>query len=117
MNLKPANVSFPPIEETITLPEAPLPTKAVIVVALTTLNESAETPPKLTPDTPVKFVPVMVTVVLSVPDVGVKEVIVGGQGTTPVAMKLPQESGLVPTEIVEATVFVAAFITVILALP
>jgi hypothetical protein len=47
---------------TLTLPVAPAPTAAVILVALTTVNEVAAVPPKLTAVAPVKFVPVMVTV-------------------------------------------------------
>ena len=46
---------------TLTLPVAPVPTTAVIVVALTTVNEAAAVPPKLTAVAPVKLVPVIVT--------------------------------------------------------
>jgi hypothetical protein len=61
---------------TLTLPLVPEPTTAVIEVALTTVNDEAAVPPKLTAVTPVKFVPVIVTVVPVFADVGVKEVIV-----------------------------------------
>ena len=47
---------------TLTLPVAPVPTTAVILVALTTVNEVAAVPPKLRAVAPVKSVPVMVTV-------------------------------------------------------
>ena len=47
---------------TLTLPVAPVPTTAVIVVALTTVNEAAAVPPNLTAVAPVKLVPVIVTV-------------------------------------------------------
>ncbi len=47
---------------TLTLPVAPVPTTAVMLVALATVNEVAAVPPKLIADAPVKFVPVIVTV-------------------------------------------------------
>jgi hypothetical protein len=47
---------------TLILPVAPVPTTAVILVALTTVNDVAGVPPKLTAVAPVKFVPVIVTV-------------------------------------------------------
>jgi hypothetical protein len=43
------------------MPEAPEPTVALILVALTTVNVVAGVPPKLTAVAPVKFVPVMLT--------------------------------------------------------
>jgi hypothetical protein len=46
---------------TLTLPEVPAPTTATMLVALTTVNEVAAVPPKLTAVAPVKFVPVIVT--------------------------------------------------------
>jgi hypothetical protein len=63
---------------TLTLPVAPAPTTAVMLVALTTVNEVAAVPPKLITVAPVKFVPVIVTVCPVPADVGLKEVIVGG---------------------------------------
>ena len=51
---------------------------AVMVVALTTLNDNAFTPPKLTLVAPVKFDPLMVILVLYGPLVGEKDVITGG---------------------------------------
>ena len=49
---------------TLTLPDVPAaPGMAVMVVAFTIVNEVAAVPPKLTAVTPVKLVPVMVTVV------------------------------------------------------
>ena len=56
---------------------APLPTVAVIVVALATVKEVAAVPPKATAVAPVKLVPVMVTTVPVPPLVGVNEVMVG----------------------------------------
>jgi hypothetical protein len=63
---------------TVTDPEAPAATIAVMVVALTTLNEEAATPPKLTAVAPEKFVPVIVTTPPVPVLVGVKVVMVGG---------------------------------------
>ncbi len=62
--MNPASVAVPPGVVTLTLPEVPdAPGVAVIDVALTTVNEVAAVPPKLTAVAPVKLVPVMVTVV------------------------------------------------------
>ncbi len=58
-------------------PEVLVPTTAVMLVDDTTLNEVAALPPKVTEVAPVKFVPVMVTVVPAIPLVGVKLVMVG----------------------------------------
>lgn len=63
---------------TATLPLAPEPTTATIVVALTTLKDLAAVPPKATELTPVKWFPVIVTVWPCRAEVGVNEVIVGG---------------------------------------
>ena len=76
--VKPALVPVPFPVVTLTLPVAPAPTTAVIEVALTTVNELAATPPKLTAVAPVKFVPVKVTVCPVLADVGLKELIAGG---------------------------------------
>ena len=61
-NVKPALVPTPLPVVTLTLPVVPAPTTAVMEVALTTLNEVAAVPPKLTAVAPVKLVPVKVTV-------------------------------------------------------
>jgi hypothetical protein len=50
----------------------------VILVALTTVNEVAAVPPKLTAVAPVKFVPVIVTVCPVPAEVGLNDAIVGG---------------------------------------
>ncbi len=63
---------------TLTLPVAPAPTTAVILVALTTVNEVAAVPPKLTAVAPVKFVPVIVTVCPVPDEIGLNDAIVGG---------------------------------------
>jgi hypothetical protein len=66
---------------TLTLPDAPDPTTAVMLVAELTVNDVAATPPKLTAVAPVKLVPVIVIEVLMPPLMGLKEIIVGGGGT------------------------------------
>ena len=63
---------------TLTLPVAPVPTTAVMLVALTTVNEVAAIPPKLTAVAPVKFVPVIVTVCPVPAEIGLNDAIVGG---------------------------------------
>ena len=75
--VKPASVAVPPGEVTDTLPDEPLPTTAVMLVALTTLNDVAAVPPKLTAVVPIKFVPVMVTVAPTAALDGVNELMVG----------------------------------------
>ena len=62
IKVNPTLLAIPFAVVTLKLPVVPAPTTAVILVALTTVNEVAAVPPKLTPVTPVKFVPVMVTV-------------------------------------------------------
>src|SRR6185437_46628 len=59
-------------EYTLTLPVAPAPTTAVMVVDDTTLTDAAPTPPKLTPETSSKFAPVMVTTSPALAVAGVK---------------------------------------------
>ena len=78
INVNPALLAMPFDVVTLTLPVAPAPTTAVILVALTTVNEVAAVPPKLTADAPVKFVPVIVTVCPVPAEIGLKEAIVGG---------------------------------------
>ena len=69
-----------------TLPDAPAPTVALILVGLCTVKVRAAVPPKLTAVAPVKLVPVMVTTCPVCPDVGVKEVMVGGMAA-PIKVK------------------------------
>jgi len=77
VKVNPATVAVPPGVTTLTVPEAPEPTTAVMVVAELTVNDVAVIPPKLTAVAPVKSVPVIVTDVPAPPLVGVKDVIVG----------------------------------------
>ena len=72
-----AVVKVPPGVVTEIVPVAPPATTAVMVVALTTVNEVAAVPPKLKAVAPVRFVPVMVTVDPPAAAVGVKPVMVG----------------------------------------
>ena len=60
-----------------TFPEVPAATTAVTVVAFTKMKEVAGVPPKLTADTPVKLVPVMLTVAPVAALVGEKEEMTG----------------------------------------
>ena len=62
------------------MPDVPVPTTAVILVAETIVNEVAAESPKLTAFAPIKFVPVIVTVAPNMALVGVKEVMVGTGG-------------------------------------
>ena len=54
IKVNPLTVTVPTGVVTLTFPLAPLPTTATIVVALTTLNDLAAVPPKLTELAPVK---------------------------------------------------------------
>ena len=56
-NVNPARDAVPPGVVTSILPLAPVPTIAVIFVALLTQNDLAATPPKVTEEAPVKLVP------------------------------------------------------------
>ena len=79
INVKPVRVAVPPGVLTLTLPEVPDATTAVMLVAETTLNDVAAVPPKLTAVAPVKLVPVKVTVVPLPALVGAKLMIVGAE--------------------------------------
>ena len=73
-----ALVAVPPGVVTAMVPlDAPGGTVAVACVALTTANVAAAMPLNLTADTPVRFVPVIVTEVPTGPVRGVKDVKVG----------------------------------------
>ena len=63
----PVLVAVPPGVVTVIVPVAPLPTVALMVVALVTVNDAAAVPPKATAVAPVKLVPVMVTTVPAYP--------------------------------------------------
>ena len=75
--VNPAKDAVPPGVVTDTLPDAPAPTTAVTVFALTTVNELAAVAPKLTAVAPVKLLPLIVTVIPVLAVVGVKEVMTG----------------------------------------
>ena len=86
---------------TLTLPEVPASTTAVMVVAFTTVNDVAAIPPKLTAVAPVRFVPVIVTVDPLPALVGVKEEMVGVTAhVNPAKVAIP--SGVVTLTLPEA---------------
>jgi hypothetical protein len=92
MNVNPASVPIPPGVVTATLPEAPIPTVAVILVAELTVKELAATPPNVTAVAPVKLVPEIVTVPPTMADAGEKEVTTGaGIKINPTREPLPNE--------------------------
>jgi hypothetical protein len=95
--VKPVLAAVPPGVVTNTLPVAPLPTTAVMLVELTTVKEVAAVPPKLTAVALVKLVPVMVTVAPPAADVGVNDVTVGA------ATKVKPASVAVPPMVVTDT--------------
>ena len=70
--INPAIVPVPPGAVTAIFPVAPEATMALITVSENTLKKLAGVPPKLTAVAPVKFLPVIVTVVPLVPEVGLK---------------------------------------------
>ena len=98
----PADVAVPPTVVALTV-TAPLPAgaTAVIWVAELTVKLVAAVPPNFTAVAPVKFVPVMVTLVPPVagPDVGARPVIVGAGTKVKVPTEVP-----VPPPVVTLTV-------------
>jgi hypothetical protein len=90
MKLNSFLVATPPGVVTLTLPQFPALTTAVIEVLFTTVKELAGVPPKLTAVAPVKLVPVMVTVVPLPALAGVKALIVGAAASeNPMEEKRP----------------------------
>ncbi len=77
IKINPVFVAVPLGVVTDTLPEVPVPTTAVMLVAETTEKEVAAVPPKLTAVAPMKLMPVIVTVAPLAPLVGVKDEIAG----------------------------------------
>ena len=76
---------------TLTLPLVPPATTAVIVESLTTINEVAIVPPKLTEEAPVKLAPLIVTVVPVLAVDGANELILGTDitKTNPAIVAMP----------------------------
>jgi hypothetical protein len=92
INVKPAKVAVPPAVVTLTVPEAPVPTTAVMLVAELTVNEVAALPPNLTAVAPVKLLPVIVIDAPVIPLVGPKEVMVGaGININPARVAVPPD--------------------------
>ena len=113
INVNPALLAMPFAVVTFTLPVEPAPTTAVILVALTTVNEVAAVPPKLTAVAPVKFVPVIVTVCPVPAEVGLNEAIVGG-GKYVKAARVPVPDAVVTETTPEAPAPTVALILVAL---
>jgi hypothetical protein len=110
--VNPANVAVPPGVVTDMLPVEPAATTAVMLVELATLNEAAAVPPKLTAVAPVKFVPVIVTVVPWPAETGVKEVTVGALMVKPARVPVPP--GVVTATMPEEPAPTTAVISVVL---
>ena len=111
INVNPANDTIPPGVVTLTLPDAPVPTTAVMLVDELTVNEIAATPPKLTAVAPIKLVPVIVTDNPATPLVGVNDVIVGaGINVNPADDAVP--SGVVTLTLPDAPTPTTAVILV-----
>lgn len=90
-NVNPARPAVPEGVITVTVPEAPVPTTAVMVFAFTTVKEVADVPPNLTPVAPVKFAPDMVTVVPAAAELGLNEEMAGSvdENTKPAKVAVP----------------------------
>jgi hypothetical protein len=101
INVKPPNVICPPGVVTDTLPLAPVPTIALMLIAEFITKDFAGTPPKLTAVVPVKLVPVISTVAPCALFWGLKEVMVGGD------IKIKPERLAVPPKVVTETFPVA----------
>lgn len=90
IKVNPVFVAMPPGVVTVTAPDAPDATTAVMLVAETTLNDAATTPPILTAVAPIKFVPVIVIVAPAITPLGVKDIIVGAAiKTNPALVAMP----------------------------
>ena len=88
--IKPVIVAVPPGVVTVTAPDVPDGTTALIVVGDTTMNEVASIPANFTDVTLIKFVPVIVTVVPAAADAGVNDDMVGvGIKVNPAKESLP----------------------------
>jgi len=75
--INPVRLLTPEELVTLTLPDAPFPTTALIVFELTIVKEVAATPPKLTAVVPVKLIPVITTVLPPAAVEGLKDAIAG----------------------------------------
>jgi len=80
IKLNPPRTAVSLLTMTLTLPEEPAPTTALMVLAFTTEKESAGVPPKLTVVAPIKPEPVMTTEALVVALAGAKPVMAGAGG-------------------------------------
>ena len=80
--VKPGLVPVPKGVVTLTSPEEPFPTLAVIVFSSMTVTDEPNTPPKRTLKAPLRLFPLMVTSVPLNPEVGLNDVITGGPAKT-----------------------------------
>ena len=113
VKVKPDLAAVPPAVVTDTLPEVPLDTTADMLVELLTTKDVAAVPPNFTALAVVKFVPVIVTVVPVIPDVGVKEVMVGAfTNVKPASVTVPP--GVVTETLPEVPLAITAVILVAL---
>src|SRR5687768_13504365 len=71
--VKPDCIAVPYPFVTTTLPDAPAPTVAVMLVGEFTVNDAAGIPPNETAVAPDRLLPVIVTIVPEVPNVGLNE--------------------------------------------
>lgn len=109
---KPANVAVPPGVVTVTLPEEPLPTCAVMVPSSTTVNVMAAVVPNFTAVAPVKLAPFMVTVWSVAAVVGVKELIIGAAtNVKPASVAVP--AGVVTKTLPEAAALLTTAVMVV----
>ncbi|HMJ47855.1 MAG TPA: hypothetical protein VK498_11035 [Ferruginibacter sp.] len=79
VKIKPGKLPLPAGVVTLTLPEDPFPTIAVILVPELTMKDEAANPPNFTEYAPVKPAPVILTDVPTLVATGVKDVITGGE--------------------------------------
>ena len=106
-NENPERDAAPPTEVSLTKPEVPVPTTAVIVVGERILKEATDVPPRLTPVTHLKLFPLIVIVSPRSALIGVNESIVGcGSGirenpdraaAPPIAVNCTEPEEPVPT--------------------
>ena len=109
--VNPFNEADPKGVVTVKLPVAPVPTTATMVVGEETWKEAALAPPNNIFVAPVKLVPVMVTLVPLLPEVGEKLVTVGGLPNTNPSIEV------VPADVVTAILPVVPVPTMAVILP
>lgn len=105
-------MAVPPAVVTLTVPDAPFPGIADILVDELIINEEAGTPPNCTDVAPVKLLPVMVTVAPVAAVTGVKDVMTGvGTKLKPLSVAVPP--GVVTATVPEAAAFATTAVIVV----